>query len=350
MARDEFTVSTKRALAERAGFRCSYPECKEVTIGPSEESETSTSNTGEAAHIAAASPGTGARRYDASMTSEQRSSYENGIWCCRTHAKLIDSDEATYSIQMLKHWKLLAVHRAQLRQAFGDTFDAHRADLIALGLAPEGIEIPSTQDLNERLGNAVKFSWISDICGREVAHTLRDFLIEHTRNAFVHGGAESVHVAFHLNSVEVTDDGAAFSISELQNRTSRGGGKALNALFSTKELGHASSRRTQDGRNVVHIPFVTDPFDLPKVNPCAVVLTALAVRSGTLDVAQFISCDRAYVVTQSFLTYSDAPVIERALQQIINDHPNVVLVLPDTSQLVIEHFRKLLPATKIETW
>ncbi|TIN74505.1 hypothetical protein [Mesorhizobium sp.] len=35
-----------------------------------------------AAHISAAASGTGARRYRADMTTEQRKSHENGIWLC----------------------------------------------------------------------------------------------------------------------------------------------------------------------------------------------------------------------------------------------------------------------------
>lgn len=39
------------------------------------------------------------------MTTEERKSYENGIWLCRTHAALIDRDEKYFTIKMLKDWK-----------------------------------------------------------------------------------------------------------------------------------------------------------------------------------------------------------------------------------------------------
>lgn len=35
----------------------------------------------------------------------KRSSIDNGIWMCRTHAKLIDSDEATYTVEQLHQWE-----------------------------------------------------------------------------------------------------------------------------------------------------------------------------------------------------------------------------------------------------
>ncbi len=94
---DEFKAKTKRDLAARAGHICSFPECGRSTSGPSPETPHATVNLGEACHIRAAASGPGARRHDPSMTSAERSSIDNGIWMCRTHAKLIDSDEATYT-------------------------------------------------------------------------------------------------------------------------------------------------------------------------------------------------------------------------------------------------------------
>ena len=42
------------------------------------------------AHICAAAQG--GPRYDASMTPEERKSFENGIWLCQSCSKLIDTD------------------------------------------------------------------------------------------------------------------------------------------------------------------------------------------------------------------------------------------------------------------
>ena len=69
--RDDFSEATKRALAGRAGHRCSI--YKTPTIGPSDESPTAFMNVGIASHITAAAPGQGARRYDPLLTPEQRS-------------------------------------------------------------------------------------------------------------------------------------------------------------------------------------------------------------------------------------------------------------------------------------
>ena len=113
--RDEFPAKIKRALAARAGHVCSFPGCARHTSGPSDEAPEASVNLGEACHLSAAASGTGARRYDPSMTSEQRRSIDNGIWMCRTHAKLIDSDEATYTVELLREWKGEAEARAEER-------------------------------------------------------------------------------------------------------------------------------------------------------------------------------------------------------------------------------------------
>lgn len=100
--RDNFKQKTIELIAKRAGFRCCCPDCRRLTAWPSQSSDKAF-NDGEAAHICAASPG--GPRYDASMTTEERTSADNGIWLCRKHAKMIDTDPETYTVEVLKAWK-----------------------------------------------------------------------------------------------------------------------------------------------------------------------------------------------------------------------------------------------------
>jgi HEAT repeat protein len=109
--RDDFTQATKETLAKRVGCRCSNPGCRKLTSGPHEEAHKSI-NIGVAAHITAAAPG--GKRYDASLSSEQRKSIENGIWLCQNCGKLVDSDEQKYSVELLVNWKHDAEDRAAL--------------------------------------------------------------------------------------------------------------------------------------------------------------------------------------------------------------------------------------------
>lgn len=107
--RDDFTAKTIRQLAQRVGYVCSRPGCGQITIGPQKGSK-GVVLLGEAAHICAAA--SGGPRYDPNMTTEERKSYENGIWLCPTCAALIDRDEVHYSVEMLHEWKAKAENDA----------------------------------------------------------------------------------------------------------------------------------------------------------------------------------------------------------------------------------------------
>lgn len=109
--RDDFTKSTIENIAARVGYKCSNPNCKVETRGPHSNVDKKVS-IGEAAHITAASPG--GPRYDDSLTPEQRRSNDNGIWLCRTHARLIDSDVDTYPVELLRSWKAQAEYEQYL--------------------------------------------------------------------------------------------------------------------------------------------------------------------------------------------------------------------------------------------
>ena len=102
--RDDFTQATKNRLAKQARFHCSNPSCRKLTSAPTSDGSKEMS-IGVAAHICAAAPGPGARRYRADMTPEQRKSHENGIWLCQDCAKAIDSDDPTFSETLLQSWK-----------------------------------------------------------------------------------------------------------------------------------------------------------------------------------------------------------------------------------------------------
>jgi hypothetical protein len=102
--RDDFDANTKQTLARRVGFRCSNPNCRKMTSGPQVD-PTKSVNIGVAAHISAASPG--GKRYDSRMSTQERKSIDNGMWLCQNCAKLIDSDEKRYSVDLLNDWKRL---------------------------------------------------------------------------------------------------------------------------------------------------------------------------------------------------------------------------------------------------
>lgn len=123
--RDDFKKGVRDVLAHRAGYRCSKPDCRASTAGPSSENSDGKSNLGVAAHITAASPG--GPRHDAALSREERASVPNGIWLCQNHAKLIDDDVDQYPSETLKSWKEHAEHDAKAmlgRSLSGQSLDA----------------------------------------------------------------------------------------------------------------------------------------------------------------------------------------------------------------------------------
>lgn len=130
-ARDDFSAKIRQALAARAGYRCSFTDCGQLTTGPSGESNLATTSIGEAAHISAASAG--GKRYLASMSPVERSGIDNAIWLCATHATLIDRDDTTYTADVLKKMKHHHEERceAELRGLVRDPKPA--SDLVAIG-------------------------------------------------------------------------------------------------------------------------------------------------------------------------------------------------------------------------
>ncbi len=100
--RDDFSLAIKRVMANRAGQRCSNPDCRAVTSGPHKD-ERKAVNLGIAAHITAAAPD--GPRYNSNISPEERSAITNGIWLCPKCATLIDNDPKRYPEELLVIWK-----------------------------------------------------------------------------------------------------------------------------------------------------------------------------------------------------------------------------------------------------
>lgn len=130
--RDDFTPTTKRIMAERVGWRCSFPNCGRITIGPKMGEHDKSLNLGEAAHIVAAAKD--GPRFDENTTAEYRKSIHNGIWMCRSHARFIDSDYTEFSVDTLKLWKNEAEERAYELLEQQDSYKfVSKGTLVALG-------------------------------------------------------------------------------------------------------------------------------------------------------------------------------------------------------------------------
>lgn len=104
-SRDDFPKRVVEILSKRAAFICSNPECRVLTIAPSDESDSKFIYVGKAAHICAAAKG--GPRYDVSMKPEERKAPSNGIFLCSFCADMIDRNNGLdFPPDQIRRWKL----------------------------------------------------------------------------------------------------------------------------------------------------------------------------------------------------------------------------------------------------
>lgn len=102
--KDDFDKPVVDALAKRAAFICSNPECRALTIAPSSEDALKFIYIGKAAHIAAAAEG--GPRFNPGMSSEERKSIDNGIFLCSNCADMIDKNMGIdFPVALIEEWK-----------------------------------------------------------------------------------------------------------------------------------------------------------------------------------------------------------------------------------------------------
>lgn len=141
--RDDFTPAIKELLANRVGRKCSNPSCRKLTCGPKVEND-KIINVGVASHICAAAKG--GPRYDEKMSSEERKSFENGIWLCQTCAKLIDSDTVRFTKENLLSWKKQAEELAILEVEMASPVQSFEQDKDFIKFLVQCFDRPAFRD------------------------------------------------------------------------------------------------------------------------------------------------------------------------------------------------------------
>ena len=143
--RDNFTQKTIEILRNRVAHRCSNPECRIVTTGPTTDPN-KVNSVGEAAHIYAAAPG--GPRYNKSMTRLQRKSIDNAIWLCSNCADKIDKDSKRYPVELLNEWKKIteALSYTEIGQRLPEISEP--MELLISSMTGTGLKV-----MPDRLGN-----------------------------------------------------------------------------------------------------------------------------------------------------------------------------------------------------
>ena len=345
----DFSPATKEALAKRAGYVCSFPGCGATTVGPSAESDASTNNTGMACHIAAASTGGSARRVLAGATPKQLSDISNGIWMCYRHGKLIDADENAFSIAMLNTWRDLAVLKAKLRHELGREVILDPARMEDFRLPEDEISIPALGAENQVIGDALRWSCLSDIWGADVADAVRDACIEVVRNAFTHGAAKSAKLLISASVVTIEDDGAPFNSSELRTSSSGGGGASLKIIWEQFRSRVIFACKHVSQKNQSTFTFIRKVEDLSQFSPCTVTLTFDEVHRGRTSAHVVEDCDVTYVVLPPYFALSDVLKLPQLLATAFPRRPgkDVVLVTTSLSAGAIQLIRQYVPHFEI---
>jgi hypothetical protein len=349
MARDEFPKAVQEALAKRVGFRCSFPGCNRPTIGPSDEGETASSNTGMACHIAAASDGPSARRIIESLSKEERSAIENGIWMCYFHGKLIDTDETRFTIDMLKNWRKIAERRAQLAQELDRQLPISADLLVGIPLVKAVVDIQGIGEETARIGEALDDSCVPILWGEQVGHAVRDVVIELARNAFIHGNASTFTLNIEPDYVRLTDDGHDFDPWNLVEESTlmSGGRTAIRQMVH--EFGNRLILATERvGKlNETTIAFPRSRQDVSNVTPCAVTIEREEAMNGYRRIEFVRTCRVFYVILPRYFSPSEGYELSKMLRNEMPKGTKLIWVVEDLSLWVKELLRKSIPGSEI---
>lgn len=189
--RHDFSQGVIKTLERRVNGKCSNPECRVSTSGPTNDSSGS-SSMGIAAHIAAASPG--GPRYDPGMSPAQRKSIDNGIWLCSNCSIMIDRDVARYRVELLQNWKRSGEQLADQQYGQPPLSKSNYDALHSLAF----------RDLKKnKIANAV--SSICQLAAEEMQRLDPRFEIDvahlHNQTSYIFNAKEPVHI-----TCKVTDD------------------------------------------------------------------------------------------------------------------------------------------------
>ena len=346
MAREaDFPLKVIEALAKRADNRCSFPQCQNQTIGPSAESPISVSNTGDAAHIVAASQGPGARRANNGLLSnEELRSIRNGVWMCAYHARVVDRDEVTYTIPMLENWRAIAEHKASLRHRLGRDIDFGLRELSGILLAEHRIRLDTLGSENQEIGEAILHCGVHEIWGDRLAKAVRDLSIEMVRNAFQHGKAARISISIEPKRIVLTDDGQAFRYDDILLQKRRSGGAAAMQRIIGQFSNSVLVSQTHNGRgNETIVALIHSLSDIPAVTECSYSPTRHELYGLRRPIPSLPQCDKIYILLPKYASYSDGISLVHILKLSERDLKQYIIVGHDLSEGLAEDMRASLP-------
>lgn len=331
--RDEFSESTRRALAERCSYRCSYLGCGLATVGPSEESDKAVSRTGVACHISAAASGRGSRRYDSNMTPEARSHINNGIWMCATHSVEIDRDGSRYTTEILSHWKVVAEQKAAMAKTLGwEIFENNKSFPIDT-LGSVKVSLSQESSANSIIGDAIFDSCLPYVWGKDQAIIIRDLIIELYRNSFSHGFATHYSIEILPKKIVIHYDGTLYNIFKLLSESAGDGGSdTIKEILSIHKNDLAINYNAKNGINEIIVHRIKDFSDLSGTLPCIIKLDEMENGAAPASLTVHESCGAIYVVLPMHFCRSDVRGLESSLLAFDSNNRPVFIIGIDLSE------------------
>jgi len=343
---DDFNIETKRVLAKRVGYRCSFPGCGALTTGPSDEDSAAVSETGMACHISAASKGSAARRYDSNIASEQRKSVENGIWCCYSHGKLIDTDEQRFSISMLHDWKNLAEQVTRVMHEKQCTYEEAVKHFGFRNLVTETITLVDGGQEAELIGELLLDCGVETSWGKTNMHACRDLLIELARNALDHGRAKEVKITIEDSKITISDDGNPFD-PKVKLKDGKGGSWAALAMKALQGDHIIWVYYHEFGQNVSRFAILRQDTEMSQLTPCSVIVERQTLYKNNLEIKFNETCNDIYIVVPKFMVYSDVFGLKEALKAHDLSKKTVTVVSQHISDGVIEYIKDQIPGCRV---
>lgn len=296
-ARDDFPRAVIDVEARRVAYRCSAPDCRVQTTGPSAEKPNKATNVGVGAHIAAARPN--GPRYDPNMSSTIRSSGWNCIWLCQTHAKLIDNDVNRYNAKLLRAWKSSALRNAALEVGRRDPgirsgFPvSHRVELGAVDLDAGKLR-KNVAFFLEDIG--LLESWRDPIA----VEAVRCVVYEISLNAAIHAGSKRVSITSTKSSIEIRYAGKKFGFEDLIGVPGRGGRRSvvdfMKRFSGVREIRYRKTNRWN----------IWEIVDLSHRGGSSNLCSLRSTDVNGDDLSRLRGCDVIHLYPEENLSFSDA--------------------------------------------
>jgi hypothetical protein len=343
--RDNFSQPTKDIIAKRAGGLCCFPGCGSITVSASDESDISSSSTGMACHISSASPGKNAKRYDSTLTPDERMHPNNGIWMCYKHGKLIDTDEVRFETSTLKYWKELGENISRLMHEKGVDYTT-ALKIVPKQLAENNLKIENLQNENQIIGEALFDSCIHLTWGEKLANSIRDFLIEHSRNSIIHGKGGSVEIKIDYNKITILDNGNEFHPKEFASIEGSGGKMAYSYLTDLFKKDIIITTQRIGDKNRTVISKLNQPEEIFDITDCSIELSISEFKYGIQDYEIHESCQELFVVLPKYFTASDFPR-NGVVNKLENEKRPITFIGENLSDMVVGMIKDKYPKSEL---